>query len=131
MKNKLLGAVAAILFVSCLAGAANATDADYKTQDAVVTDVEDGDTFFLYFVNDPDKVIYRANLYGVDAAGWYEDGGRCFAEEATQYLTNLILEKQVTVSWDSGTKVDEKEGRFLVYLSVGPYHSHVRTLLLF
>lgn len=87
----------------------------FMTRTAVVTDVEDGDTFHLTFPGHP--VEYRANLIGVDAAGWEEEGGDCYAKEAADFLRLLILSREVTIRWDSHDKVDRR-GRLLVYVEV-------------
>ncbi len=88
----------------------------FKTQPATVFYVEDGDTFFLRFRNDPNE--YVANLIAVDAAGWEEEGGNCYAREAAAFLRSLILNKEVTIKWDSRDKVDRR-GRLLAYVEVG------------
>lgn len=77
--------------------------------------VEDGDTFFVKFPRDP--VEYEANLIAVDAAGPREAGGDCYAREAADFLRSLILNKDVTITFDSGDKVDRR-GRLLVYVEV-------------
>lgn len=112
---------AGVLFLFCsfaiylLVNAAEA-DVDFKTKTATVFYVEDGDTFYLRFPNDP--IEYVANLIGVDAAGWKEEGGSCYAREAGDFLRSLILNKEVTIKWDSIDKIDRR-GRFLVYVEVG------------
>lgn len=88
----------------------------FKTQTATVFYVKDGDTFFLRFPNDP--IEYVANLMAVDAAGWKEEGGSCYAREAAHFLRSLILNKELTIKWDSGDKVDRR-GRLLVYVELG------------
>ncbi len=51
----------------------------------------------------------------VDAAGWQGEGGDCYAEEAAEFLHDLIHGEQVTVRWDHGDKVDGRR-RLLLYL---------------
>ena len=58
---------------------------------------------------------YVANLIAVDAAGWQEEIGDCFALEAAEFLRSLVLNRQVTVNWDSTDRVGGR-GRILVYL---------------
>lgn len=136
MKREIV-VVAAFFFVFCLAGVvyfviANTWKLEYKTQGAVITEIVDGNTFRLYFIEDPKKIktIYYANLMGVDAPGWKEDGHDCFFEEAKQFLGNLILGKQVTIKWDSGAKVDEKIGRIFVYAHTGSFQTDVGARIL-
>ena len=110
--------LAGFILSFCFVGIVSAIE--FKVQKAMIVGIEDGDTFYLYFTEDPDRIVHRANLKGVDAAGWEEDGGACFAKEAKEFLAEIILGEEVSVSWDSGTKV-VKEGtihqRLLIYIS--------------
>tara|TARA_B100000315_G_scaffold260401_1_gene321447 strand:- start:6291 stop:6776 length:486 start_codon:yes stop_codon:yes gene_type:complete len=93
----------------------SAMDVNFTSQAAHVVWVFDGDTIVVKF---PDKAgNYEANLIAVDAAGWGEDGGSCYALEAAKFLSDLIFDKDVIVMWDSGDKVDRR-GRLLVYVEV-------------
>lgn len=96
------------------APSASATDT-FTTQTATVFYVEDGDTFFVRFPTDP--MEYTANLMAVDAAGFEEEGGDCYAREAAEFLRSLILNRDVTITFDSGDKVGRR-GRLLVYVEV-------------
>lgn len=102
----------AIFLLSHVAGARVA----FKTQTVTVFYVEDGDTFLLRIPDDPMEHV--ANLIGVDAAGLDEEGGICYAREAAEFLRSLILNKDVTIKWDSRDKVDRR-GRLLVYVELG------------
>lgn len=113
MKSSILWLVGSLAVLLLLAAAeARVT---LMTQTAMVVDVEDGDTFHLKFPDDPAE--YRANLIGVDAAGWEEEGGDCYAQEAANFLRLLILGREVTIRWDSHDKMDRR-GRLLVYVEV-------------
>ena len=62
--------VGAVFFSAfCLIGLAHAAEEmTFEQKIAVVVQIEDGDTFYLYFEEDSAKVktFYRANLMGVD-----------------------------------------------------------------
>lgn len=99
----------------CLLSPSSPAADTFITQTATVFFVEDGDTFLVRFPKDP--IEYVANLMAVDAAGPQEQGGDCYAREAAEFLRSLILNREVTVTFDSGDKVDRR-GRLLVYVEV-------------
>ena len=87
-------------------------DVDFTRQTVHVVWVFDGDTIAVTL---PGKVgNYEANLMAVDAAGWGEDGGSCYALEAAEFLRALIFDKDIVLTWDSADKTDRR-GRLLVY----------------
>ena len=87
-------------------------DIAFERQKAHVVWVFDGDTIVVTFPGMSGN--YEANLMAVDAAGWGEDGGSCYALEAAEFLRSLIDDKDIVVTWDSADKVDRR-GRLLVY----------------
>ena len=90
----------------------SAPDVEFTRQTAHVVWVFDGDTIVVTL---PGKSAnYEANLIAVDAAGWGEDGGSCYALEAAEFLRGLIFDKDVVITWDSNDKRDRR-GRLLVY----------------
>ena len=91
------------------------SDVDFTRQTAHVVWVFDGDTIVVTL---PGKTgNYEANLMAVDAAGWGEDGGWCYALEAAEFLRALIFDKDIVITWDSADKIDRR-GRFLVYAEI-------------
>jgi len=103
-----------VVFVTFLVLPTNAT-IQYTTQSAHVIWVNDGDTFAFKISGDDRE--YAANLIGVDAAGWDERIGSCFALEAAKKLKSLIFEKDVTIKWDGKDQIDRR-GRYLLYVEV-------------
>ena len=92
-----------------------ASDVDFTRQTAHVVWVFDGDTIVVTL---PGKAgNYEANLMAVDAAGWGEDGGSCYALEAAEFLRSLISDKDIVITWDSADKMDRR-GRLLVYAEI-------------
>lgn len=99
--------------------------------------VMDGDTFIVRFPTEENENVaevirnhprgwpvdprktdeYVANLIGVDAAGWQEERGNCYALEAAEFLNSKIFNKQVNVTWDSQDKIGGR-GRILLYVEV-------------
>src|SRR3989344_187221 len=101
MKNGMI-ALATFLFVACFGGFVNAAEMEYKTQQAVVVAVENGNTVSLRFLADnPNGDVHVAKLKGI-VASWKGDEGACFTMASTQYLMNVLLKKEVTIEWDSG-----------------------------
>ena len=88
---------------------------DFNSQTGHVVWVFDGDTIAVRLPGNSGN--YEANLIGVDAAGWGEDGGSCYALEAAKFLKKLIFKKDVDITWDTGEKVDRR-GRLLIYLKI-------------
>ena len=119
MKNRMI-LVVAFLFAVCFASFVNAAEMEYKTQQAVIVAVENGNTVSVRFVADnPNGDVRVAKLKGV-VASWKGDEGACFAEASQQFLADVLFQedvKEVTVEWDSGDKIDSK-GNLLVYLSL-------------
>ena len=79
------------------------------TQDynMTVTDVIDGDTFYL---GNGDKV----RMLGINTP----ESGRPYAQEATDFLTNMILGKEVTLVNDSKNGDSDSYGRLLAHVYV-------------
>jgi len=79
------------------------------TQDynMTVTDVIDGDTFYL---GNGDKV----RMLGINTP----ESGRPYAQEATDFLTNMILGKEVTLVNDSKNEDSDSYGRLLAHVYV-------------
>jgi len=93
-----------------------------QPQRAHVFGVIDGNTIIIGFVSDgPDDdsvelvLPYRAKLLAVRAPK-HDD---CYAQRSKAALEDLVLNKAVTVTWDSGDKYTAHGGDFLVYLSIG------------
>ena len=72
-----------------------------------VTDVIDGDTFYL---GNGDKV----RMLGINTP----ESGRPYAQEATDFLTNMILGKEVTLVNDSKNGDSDSYGRLLAHVYV-------------
>ena len=79
------------------------------TQDhnMTVTEVVDGDTFYL---GNGDKV----RMLGINTP----ESGRPYAQEATDFLTNMILGKEVTLVNDSKNSDSDSYGRLLAHVYV-------------
>ena len=79
------------------------------TQDynMTVTEVVDGDTFYL---GNGDKV----RMLGINTP----ESGRPYAQEATDFLTNMILGKEVTLVNDSKNGDSDSYGRLLAHVYV-------------
>ena len=79
------------------------------TQDynMTVTEVIDGDTFYL---GNGDKV----RMLGINTP----ESGRPYAQEATDFLTNMILGKEVTLVNDSKNGDSDSYGRLLAHVYV-------------
>ncbi|MEE3081842.1 MAG: thermonuclease family protein [Candidatus Thermoplasmatota archaeon] len=79
------------------------------TQDynMTVTEVVDGDTFYL---GNGDKV----RMLGINTP----ESGRPYAQEATDFLTNMILGKEVTLVNDSKNSDSDTYGRLLAHVYV-------------
>ena len=79
------------------------------TQDynMTVTEVVDGDTFYL---GNGDKV----RMLGINTP----ESGRPYAQEATDFLTNMILGKEVTLVNDSKNPDSDSYGRLLAHVYV-------------
>ncbi|NIV74479.1 MAG: hypothetical protein GWN37_06490 [Gammaproteobacteria bacterium] len=93
---------------------------EYTPQEAVVTGVVDGDTFWLRFPNSADhRVEHRANLVGVDAPGRGE--AQCEEPFVSAIARRLLLDRTVWIEWDSHDKRTD-DGRLLVYISHGDDH---------
>ena len=92
-----------------------ALDVEFKRQTAHVVWVFDGDTFVVRLSGQSGN--HEANLMAVDAAGWGEDGGSCYALEAAEFLRSLVFDKDIVITWDSADKTDRR-GRLLVYAEV-------------
>ena len=77
------------------------------TQDynMTVTEVVDGDTFYL---GNGDKV----RMIGINTP----ESGRPYAQEATDFLTNMILGKEVTLVNDSNNPESDSYGRLLAHV---------------
>ena len=88
---------------------------DFTRQTAHVVWVFDGDTIVVTLPGKSGN--YEANLMAVDAAGWGEDGGSCYALEAAEFLRALIFDKDIVITWDSADKMDRR-GRLLVYAEI-------------
>jgi len=91
------------------------SDADFTRQTAHVVWVFDGDTIVVTLPGKSGN--YEANLMAVDAAGWGEDGGSCYALKAAEFLRSLIFDKDIVITWDSADKIDRR-GRLLVYAEI-------------
>ena len=72
-----------------------------------VTEVVDGDTFYL---GNGEKV----RMLGINTP----ESGRPYAEEATEFLTNMILGKEVTLVNDSKNDDSDSYGRLLAHVYV-------------
>ena len=85
------------------------TDNATTTQDynMTVTDVIDGDTFYL---GNGDKI----RMLGINTP----ESGRPYAQEATDFLTNMILGKEVTLVNDSKNDDVDSYGRLLAHVYV-------------
>ena len=79
------------------------------TQDynMTVTEVVDGDTFYL---GNGEKV----RMLGINTP----ESGRPFSEDATNFLTNMILGKEVTLVNDSKNEDSDSYGRLLAHVYV-------------
>jgi micrococcal nuclease len=82
---------------------------DNETQDynMTVTEVVDGDTFYL---GNGDKI----RMLGINTP----ESGRPYAEEATDFLTDMILGKEVTLANDSKNGDSDSYGRLLAHVYV-------------
>ena len=92
-----------------------APDVDFTRQTAHVVWVFDGDTIVVTLPGKSGN--YEANLMAVDAAGWGEDWGSCYALEAAEFLRSLIFDKDIVITWDSVDTMDRR-GRLLVYAEI-------------
>ena len=72
-----------------------------------VTDVIDGDTFYL---GNGDKI----RMLGINTP----ESGRPYSEEATDFLTNMILGKEVTLVNDSKNDDSDSYGRLLSHVYI-------------
>lgn len=90
-------------------------DVGFTHQTAHVVWVFEGDTIVVTLPGQSGN--YEANLMAVDAAGWGEDGGSCYALEAAEFLRSLIFDKDIVITWDSVDKTDRR-GRLLVYAEI-------------
>ncbi len=114
MKNS--GWVFILLMMSVVLSAHGLSPAvDFTRQTAHVVWVFDGDTIVVTLPGKSGN--YEANLIAVDAAGWGEDGGSCYALEAAVFLRSLIFDKDIVITWDSADKMDRR-GRLLVYAEI-------------
>ena len=83
------------------------TEEETQDYDMTVTEVVDGDTFYL---GNGDKV----RMLGINTP----ESGRPYSEEATEFLTNMILGKEVTLVNDSKNGDSDSYGRLLAHVYV-------------
>ena len=83
------------------------TETTTQDYDMTVTDVIDGDTFYL---GNGDKI----RMLGINTP----ESGRPYAQEATDFLTNMILGKEVTLVNDSKNDDVDSYGRLLAHVYV-------------
>ena len=83
------------------------TEEETQDYDMTVTEVVDGDTFYL---GNGDKV----RMLGINTP----ESGRPYSEEATEFLTNMILGKEVILVNDSKNEDSDSYGRLLAHVYV-------------
>ena len=83
------------------------TEEETQDYDMTVTEVVDGDTFYL---GNGDKV----RMLGINTP----ESGRPYSEEATEFLTNMILGKEVSLVNDSKNGDSDSYGRLLAHVYV-------------
>ena len=83
------------------------TEEETQDYDMTVTEVVDGDTFYP---GNGDKV----RMLGINTP----ESGRPYSEEATEFLTNMILGKEVTLVNDSKNGDSDSYGRLLAHVYV-------------
>ena len=83
------------------------TEEETQDYDMTVTDVIDGDTFYL---GNGDKV----RMLGMNTP----ESGRPYSQEATDFLTNMILGKEVSLVNDSKNGDSDSYGRLLAHVYV-------------
>lgn len=81
-----------------------------------ITKVVDGDTVEFSCGGE----LYRVRLIGIDAPEtiYSSDSGQCFNEEATERMTELVLDKDVILERGEGSDDKDKYDRLLRYISV-------------
>ncbi|HHZ83297.1 MAG TPA: thermonuclease family protein [Nitrospirales bacterium] len=113
--HKTTGIFILMMMSVVLSGHGSVPDVDFTRQTAHVVWVFDGDTIVVTLRGKSGN--YEANLMAVDAAGWGEDGGSCYALEAAEFLRALIFDEDIVITWDSVDKTDRR-GRLLVYAEI-------------
>ena len=81
--HKTTGIFILMMMSVVLSGHGSVPDVDFTRQTAHVVWVFDGDTIVVTLRGKSGN--YEANLMAVDAAGWGEDGGSCYALAVSIY----------------------------------------------
>lgn len=102
----------------------------YNGKSFQVVKVVDGDTIDIK-VPDAEYPNTRIRLWGVDTPETEKSPGgeKYFGNEATEFTTNLVLSKTVTVYLDPDNKTRGKYGRLLAYVQM-PDGQYLNELLL-
>jgi micrococcal nuclease len=94
-----------------IAGIQSETQEDFRTYNVIR--VVDGDTFMI----DYNGVDEKVRLIGIDAPESKDPHSpkECFSQEASEYLSNLIDQKQVRITGDLTQADRDRYGRLLRY----------------